>query len=117
MGQLAHETLQTPTGPVEVFVAQQRYVATPDALHEWRVQLDAIDPSARIVVDLAAVEHVASAFISSLLRLADAVRSAGGRLCLCRITPALDSSMRALHLDQILPIRDTLEAALDAVAE
>ena len=73
------------------------------------------DGSARLLIDMGAVEYVSSAGLRSLLVLAKAVKAAGGALALCCLTPAVKEVMCISGFDNILQLAADRTAGLDLV--
>jgi anti-anti-sigma factor len=67
----------------------------------------------RLVLNLDGVVYLASAAIGKLVRLMRTVRSAGGRLVLCKVTRTVEDLVRVTHLADVLLLYDDEQ---DAVA-
>ena len=70
-----------------------------------------------VIVDLAAVEFLASIGIATLVRSARAVRQRGGNMVLLLPRPNVASVLTTTRINQLLPICGTLEEALAIVRE
>jgi anti-anti-sigma factor len=68
-----------------------------------------------LVLDLSAVTFMASSGLGSLLSLAEEFRQRGLRVRLASPSPAVDSVIRLLNLQNFLSIDPTEEAALHAL--
>lgn len=64
-----------------------------------------------VIVDLGAVDFLASMGIRMLVASAKAAKGRGGRVVLCRPQPAVAQSLRDTGIDSILPIADDEAAA------
>jgi anti-anti-sigma factor len=65
----------------------------------------------RLVVNLAAVQYLASRALGKLVLLGRKVREVKGRLALCQPTQTVDRLLEATHLAEIIPVyRDEREA-------
>jgi anti-sigma B factor antagonist len=81
------------------------------------VLMEAISAGHRLViVDLGAVGHVDSGGVRALLRGHLTVAQQGGRVSLVNMPPNVRRVIQLLRLDTVLPIHDSVEAALASVA-
>ena len=64
------------------------------------------------MLDLTGLEYISSAGLRSLLVLAKAVKSAGGAMVLCCLTPAVREVMTISGFDNILALAADRPAAL-----
>jgi anti-sigma B factor antagonist len=71
---------------------------------------------ASVVLDCSRVEHLSSAALKSILRLNKVLKKHGGGLTLCGLQPELAEVFRITRLDQVLAVKDSLEAALATVS-
>jgi anti-sigma B factor antagonist len=71
---------------------------------------------ATVVLDCSRVEHLSSAALKSILRLHKVLKKHGGGLTLCGLQPTLAEVFRITRLDQLLVVKDSLEAALATVS-
>lgn len=67
----------------------------------------------RLLLDMAQVEYISSAGLRSLLVLAKAMKSSGGAMVLCGLTPAVREVMTISGFDSILTIAADRAAATD----
>jgi anti-sigma B factor antagonist len=65
-----------------------------------------------LLLNFRRVEYLASVAIGKLLGLHRKVQSAGGRLALCRLSPATDELLEIMHLKQVIPGYDDEQEAL-----
>jgi anti-sigma B factor antagonist len=70
-----------------------------------------------IVVDMAACPHSDSTELGRLVRCHLAVRQAGGRVRLCRVSPRVRRLLEMTRLDTVLDLFVTEAEALAAIAE
>jgi anti-anti-sigma factor len=69
-----------------------------------------------LVLNLAAVEYLASRALGKLVLLSRKVREAKGRVALCQPTQTVDRLLEATHLAEIIPVyRDERQALLSFV--
>jgi anti-sigma B factor antagonist len=66
----------------------------------------------RLVLNLGGVEYLASAAVGKLVTLMRTVRSAGGRLVLCKVTRAVEELLRVTHLADVLLLYDDEQEAV-----
>jgi anti-anti-sigma factor len=70
----------------------------------------------RLVLDFAGVTYIASMGLSLLLKVAQDVRKARGKLVIASVTPAVKTVLDTVHLGAAIPIESTVEAALARLA-
>ena len=68
-----------------------------------------------LVINLSAVSFIASSGIGALLALAEQFREADARVRFVALSPAVDSVIKLLNLDQFLTIDSTEDEALAAL--
>ncbi len=66
----------------------------------------------RIVIDMAAVEHVSAAALRALLRAIETSASRGVRVVLCHLRPPIRETFAVAGLDQTIEVCGTREEAL-----
>lgn len=115
-GYLKKDTVESETGPVDVFTITRREILTQQAIDGCRAEIEAIDPSTRIVLDLHHIDRVASSFVSALLQLQRGVHRAGGRLSICNANAMLTYTIQTLRLDRVFALNGSVEEAVRAVA-
>jgi anti-sigma B factor antagonist len=69
-----------------------------------------------LVLDFAGVTYIASMGLSLLLKLAQDVRKARGKLVIAAVTPPVKTVLDAVHLGAAIPIESSVEAALARLA-
>jgi anti-anti-sigma factor len=69
-----------------------------------------------LIVDLKDVRYINSTGISALLRTQDGFETRGGGICLVGVTRDVLLSLDALGVPKLVPLQETLDAALDLVA-
>ena len=67
---------------------------------------------ANLVLDFSDVRYIASAGLSLLLKLAQDMRKAKGKLVIAAVPPAVKTVLDTVHLGAAIPIDTTVEAAL-----
>lgn len=67
------------------------------------------------VIDLAPCRYVGSAALGFLINLRQRIRTGGGVLVLCALSPAIESVMRTSSLGRLFPAAATREAAIEQV--
>jgi anti-anti-sigma factor len=65
-----------------------------------------------LVLDFAAVRYIASVGLSLLLKLAQDMRKAKGKLVIAAVTPAVKTVLDTVHLGAAIPMAATVEEAL-----
>jgi anti-anti-sigma factor len=68
-----------------------------------------------LVLNLEGVTFIASSGVGALLAVAEQFRESGQAIRLVALSPAVDSVIRLLNLDQFLPIDATEDEALSAL--
>jgi len=111
------ETVEVNGMAVLVATAVQSSILGGIGLERCARELAGIDPAARIVLDLSAIEHAGSTFLASLIQLHLATRDHGGRLCLCGATPSLRFALSASRLERLFQLAERREAPLAVVTE
>ena len=111
---LEKTTVPTDTGPVTVvqFIDDARDF---DSIDACRDQLRAINPATKTVVDLGDVPLLRSSLVAGIVALNRATGVRGGRLCVCRVAPAMRDALRRMRLDKLLQLEDSREDAIQAV--
>jgi anti-sigma B factor antagonist len=71
--------------------------------------------SARILVDMASINHLSSAALGMLVTLKSNVDAVSGRLCLSGIQHDLMQIFKLTKLNKVLEIHETLDGALAAM--
>jgi anti-anti-sigma factor len=66
----------------------------------------------RLVLNLAAAEHLPSTAVGKLAMLNRKVQASGGRLALCQLTPAVQGILEAAHLNDLFAVYATEQEAL-----
>jgi anti-anti-sigma factor len=66
----------------------------------------------RLVLDFAAVAHIASDFVAALIVVKKRIAERGGELTLCGLNPNLRDVFATLHLDRVFTIKDNEQDAL-----
>ena len=66
----------------------------------------------RMIINLGAVEFMSTYMIAVLIRLKSKVEEAGGRLVICRLSPANREAFRITRLDRIVSIYRDEHSAL-----
>lgn len=74
------------------------------------------DHGNRLVVDLGATRFVASAGLTTMIRLGKRLSEAGGALALARPSPVVSRLLRAVGLTSVLPAFETLDEAIAFVS-
>ena len=113
---LTIRTSESDAGPVLIVTLPACRFDSVQNAEECKQEIQGLDPTARIAIDLGNAQVVPSLVLSGILRLRKAVRSEGGRLCLCNAGPVVKDMLRVLQLDRLLPIEESLEAAIEAVS-
>jgi anti-sigma B factor antagonist len=71
-----------------------------------------LDKSAHFVIDLSDVEFMDSTGLGSMLSCLRIVKSKGGSLRLCNLTPEVEQLFEMVMMDRVFEIFPTTEAAL-----
>lgn len=69
----------------------------------------------QLLLDMSQVEYISSAGLRSLLVLAKTMKSAGGKMALCQLVPAVSEVMTMSGFDSILTLADDRAAALELI--
>jgi anti-anti-sigma factor len=96
---------------LRVQVPMLRGDQTTEALFEEACALVETAHRSKLVLNCAAVVYLASMALGKLVALMNKVRSAGGRLALCKVTPTVEELLRVTHVgDVLLTYADEQEA-------
>ncbi len=90
---------------------------TFDASHTQDFKEDIVamlGPKVKMVLDLGLVEFVDSSGCAAILSLLRQLKSTGGDLKLCALTPSVRSLFELTRLHRVFDICDTREAAIQA---
>jgi anti-anti-sigma factor len=68
----------------------------------------------QLVLNLAAAEYLSSMGLGKLVMLNRKVQAGNGRLALCHLSPAVESSLESAHLKQLFNIYATEQEALQS---
>ena len=85
-----------------------------DATFEQLQRLADGSDAGKVVLNFRKVEFLSSSTLGRLVRLHKELQSTGGRLILCRISPAILEVFRLTKLDKVLNIKEDTGAALHA---
>ena len=108
-------TVEADGTPVVVVRAVEESIFSRDKIQECVRELEAVDPSSRIVLDLSNLDLVGSAFVGVLVKLHKTVQNAGGCLCVCGSSQSLVYVVGVLRLDRMVQMVDTEADAIAAV--
>jgi len=111
-------TIQTPqsdAGPVLIVTLPACHFEGLEDAEKCKQEIQGLDTTARIVLDLSNAPVVPSDIVVEILWLRKATRSNGGHLCLCNAGPVVKDMLRALQLDRLLPIEESQAGAIEAV--
>ena len=99
-------TVIAVTGEVDMATAPQFTSAAQEALAEG---------STSIVVDLRATTFLDSSGLGAILAAVDRARLAGGNLAVVNVDATIQRTLEITGMNDIFPVRDSLEAALEAI--
>ena len=116
-GCLKLQQIMTSRGTVSVVTVVKESLFHEDMIDQCRLEIEAIDATAPIVLDLGALSQASSGFMGILISLNRKVQREGGALCVCNVSPDLLYIMQIPRLDRLLTMRDSLEEAIEAVAK
>ncbi len=106
---------------VQVEVAEDHTVCRPvgelDAytVGDFREALSGLDDPTRLVVDLSDVPFIDSAGLGALIGGIRRVRDGGGRISVLCDKPSLKRLLHTTGFDRIVPVTETMQAALEAL--
>jgi len=112
---LTIQTSATDAGPVLIVTLPACRFESVGSAEECKQEIQELDPTARIVIDLGSVQVVPSLILSAILKLRKVVRSEGGHLCLCNAGSVVKDMLKVLQLDKLLTIEESQEAAVKSV--
>lgn len=69
----------------------------------------------RLVLDLSLLDFLDSSGLGSVVVTFHRVRKAGGDLCVCGLNTSIQSVFQLTMLDEVIPIRDTWQEAIEVV--
>lgn len=110
MPALTVEVLNKPAGTV-VRIAGRAGAPEAEHLEEQLVRIADLKPR-RIVLDLAGLEFLSSVGVSALLRLHRVAKDNGADLRFAAASPTIRTLLRAVKLDALISMHDTVEDAL-----
>ena len=74
-----------------------------------------LEPGTRLVLDLNGLEYISSAGLRVILSAAKKMKARNGKLGLSRLQPRVREVFQVSGFSSIIPVFETLPAALDAV--
>lgn len=86
-----------------------------DDLQNLAEGLESRDDPCDVVLNFLAVGFLNSSNISHLLRVREAQRVCGGRLCLCSVNSSIDSVLEVTHLNRLFHQEEDTASALAAL--
>ena len=86
-----------------------------DRLNEALLSLLADAPGGRWILDLSLLSYMGSAALGLLVNLRQRVKTAGGKMILCGLSPRLHQIFRACCMERLFTIKSTRDEALRAV--
>lgn len=98
-----------------VVVDLQNEPLLSDDLQILAERLESQETPCDVVLNFQAVGFLNSSNISQLLRVREALRVGGGRLCLCSINSSIASVLEVTHLDRLFPQEEDTASALAAL--
>ena len=108
---------KTHVGPVLVLKVREKVLVDVLSVEKFKEDLQSVDSSNRIVLDLENVHQLGSSIISALVVFNRATRANGGRLVICNVGPLVMTLIRVTRLDKLLLFKDTLQEAIEAATE
>ena len=104
-------------GEVAIVKLEGRFTTGSDAeLVQAREGLSA-SGKRRTLVDCSQVTYLDSTALNFLVGLYTTVKNAGGSFALCDLNARMSEVLRITHLDEIIPIYDTFDSAMAALAQ
>ncbi|MFZ0430984.1 MAG: STAS domain-containing protein [Acidobacteriota bacterium] len=100
---------------VTILTLRHDFLENGEFLLKHRVDLLASEGRGRILLDLGQMANVDSADIGRLIRAHLAVRRAGGRIHLCRVSPGVRSLLTMTRLDTVFDLHDTEDEGILAL--
>ncbi len=79
--------------------------------------LDVLKKRDTLIVDLSNVDYIDSSGVASLVEAYQTARKAGGQVSLAAVSQPALRVLQLARLDQVLPIRDSIESASAEIAE
>jgi len=83
---------------------------------DTRFTAHTVSDKGAVIVDLSAVEFLASIGIRTLILSAKALQGRGGKMALLEPTPAVRKVLEMAGVDALIPVFDSLDSARAAVA-
>jgi len=114
---LTIKTVKADPHSVCVAAITAKSIFDQDAVEQCKKELEALDTSQPIVLDIEPLEHVSSTFIVVLLNLHRACRQRGGHLAISNVGPTLTDLMRILKLDKLFSIAVSTEEGIKLVTK
>jgi stage II sporulation protein AA (anti-sigma F factor antagonist) len=107
-------------GPVTVVTFEAQNILDELDAEEAGEQLNALlrrGGPPNLLLDFGPLERMTSSMVARLLNLAAAVRAAGGRIAMCRVSPFLRDVFALLGVTRVIPMYTTEEEALEDFQE
>ena len=89
--------------------------ALSDDLLSLSERIESSDRCQDVVLNFLGVGFLNSSNISQLLRVREALKSSGGRMCLCSVNPSIASVLEVTHLDRLFHQEADTASALAAL--
>ncbi|MGE3818829.1 MAG: STAS domain-containing protein [Isosphaeraceae bacterium] len=109
----AHEANGVLVFTVEEATGDQVYTSQ----REWLYKTIESREDPRFVIDLAAVNYMASTDVGVLVTIKRRIDQRKGKLALVHVDPFIYDILRTMRIDKLIPIHEDLPSALAAVAQ
>ena len=110
------QTHSTEAGDCTAVTLKTKALMGINSVDECAKELEVVDLSRRVVLNMENVRLVNSRFLSLLIRCAKTAGETGGQFALCNVGPEVQKLIDMLHLHQLLNVYGSVDEAVRAVA-
>ena len=113
---LETQTHSTEAGDCIAVTLKAKALMGISTVDECAKDLEEVDTSQRVVLNMENVRLVNSRFLALLIRCAKTAGETGGRFVLCNLGREVQKLMDMLHLERLLEVYGSVNEAVEALA-